>query len=251
MPASPATAERPSRPDYGLDAPGIVRFFLILGVCLFLLGWFFPRVRIGPVIFITRPMGEVAGPAFFLQGVLMILYSRYGKFRHRDRMLALVPWKGTESVLDVGTGRGLMMIGAAQRLTTGKSVGIDIWSGKDLSGNSMENTRRNAELEGVSAKVEVLDGDATALQFPDASFDVVLSNLCLHNIPGKARRDQACREIVRVLKPGAKAVISDFKGTASYARAFRAAGALVTRRIPNWFTTFPALTIVEVEKPQL
>ena len=237
-----------ARPDYGLDAPGIIRLFLILGVGLFLLGWFLPRIQLGPVIFITRPMGEVAGPAFFLQGLLMILYSRYGKFRHRDRMLALVDWKGNESVLDVGTGRGLMMIGAAKKLATGKSTGIDIWSAKDLSGNSMENTLHNADLEGVRDRVQVRNGDATALDFPDNTFDVILSNLCLHNIPGKPNRDQACREIVRVLKPGGKAVISDFKSTAAYARAFRAAGAIATRRTPNWLTTFPALTIVEVEK---
>ena len=70
----------------------------------------------------------------------MILYSKFGKFRHRDRMLKMVNWKGDEIVLDVGTGRGLMMIGAARKLTSGKSVGIDIWSKKDLSGNSMEKT---------------------------------------------------------------------------------------------------------------
>ena len=43
----------------------------------------------------------------------------------------MIPWRGNETVLDVGTGRGLLMIGAARRLTTGISVGIDIWSAKD------------------------------------------------------------------------------------------------------------------------
>jgi arsenite methyltransferase len=89
----------------------------------------------------------VAGAIVLLEAVLMVVYSRYGKFRHRDLMLQRVKWRGDEAVLDVGTGRGLMMIGAAKKLTTGKSVGIDIWSSKDLSGNSMQATLRNAAIE--------------------------------------------------------------------------------------------------------
>jgi len=38
-------------------------------------------------------------------------------------------------VLDVGCGRGLLLIGAARRLTTGKAVGVDIWQAEDRVGN--------------------------------------------------------------------------------------------------------------------
>ena len=169
----------------------------------------------------------------------MILYAKIGKFHHRDRMLARVNWTGNESVFDVGTGRGLLMIGAAMKLTTGKSVGIDIWSKNDLSGNSQEKTLHNVELESVSGRVEVRSEDATALTFPDASFDVVLSNLCIHNIPSREGRDRACREIVRVLKPGGKAIISDFKNTADYVAAFRSAGAAASRGGLDFLHTFP------------
>jgi arsenite methyltransferase len=75
--------------------------------------------------------------------------------------------------------------------------------------------QRNVGLAGVSARVEVRNDNATALTFPDASFDAVLSNLCIHNIPTREGRDRACREIVRVLKPGGRAIISDFKNTAT------------------------------------
>jgi SAM-dependent methyltransferase len=68
---------------------------------------------------------------------------------------------------------------------------------------------KNAELERVSGKIEVVSGDATEMKFPDASFDVVVSNLCIHNIPAKEGRGKACREIVQVLKTGGKLVISD------------------------------------------
>lgn len=241
-------SEVAARPDYGLDAPGVIRNLAIAGAGCLLLGWFVPRVQIGPVTFILG--GAMLSPASgFLSGaLLMVLYSKVGKFRHRDRMLQMVAWKGNESVLDVGTGRGLMLIGAARKLTTGKAVGIDIWSGKDLSGNSQEATLRNAELEGVRQRVEVQDGDATALKFADGTFDLVLSNLCIHNIPNKEGRDKACREIVRVLKPGGRALISDFIHTADYVKAFEGAGAVTSRTGINPLT-FPWLRVVDVRKP--
>ncbi|MBW4443378.1 MAG: 50S ribosomal protein L11 methyltransferase [Plectolyngbya sp. WJT66-NPBG17] len=70
-------------------------------------------------------------------------------------MLNLIEWQGDETVLDIGTGRGLLMIGAAKRLTTGKAIGSDIWNAEDLTGNSIENMLKNAELEDVKDKIEI------------------------------------------------------------------------------------------------
>ena len=237
------------KPDYGIDAPGVVRNLFLFGIGLPIFGWILPAVHFGSVTVLIRPMTYSSGASCFMGSVLMLFYAKVGKFRHRDRMLSMVNWKGDESVLDVGTGRGLLMIGAAKRLTRGNSVGIDIWSGKDLSSNARENTLRNTQLEGVKQKTDVQDGDATAIKFPDNSFDVIVSNLCIHNIPTRAARDQACREIVRVLKPGGKALISDFIHTADYLEAFRAAGTSATRTGFDFLFTFPWRRIVEVEKP--
>lgn len=237
-----------SKPDYGIDAPGVIRTLIGIGIVLLPLRWLMPSFRIGPVTFILGNAGLYTGSLLILEGLLMILYSKWGKFRHRDRMLKMIDWKGGETVLDVGTGRGLLLIGAAKYLKSGKSVGIDIWSAKDLSGNTMEGTLRNAELEAVREKVEVQNGDATAMNFPDGRFDVILSNVCIHNIPGRKARDRACREIVRVLKPGGVALISDFIHTADYVKAFRASGATATRTGMNFLFTFPWLRIVEVRK---
>jgi arsenite methyltransferase len=242
--------ETSAKPDYGIDAPGVVRNLFIAGVLLLVLGSLFPVLRIGPVIFLWKSGAFVTGILCLTEGVLMVVYAKHGKFLHRDRMLGMVDWKGNEAVLDVGTGRGLLMIGAAKKLTTGKAVGIDIWSTKDLSGNAMEKTLRNADLEEVRDKVDVQSGDASAMKFPDASFDVLVSNLCIHNIPTRAGRDQACREIVRVLKPGGKAIISDFIKTGDYLKAFRAAGAAASRTGWDFLRSFPPLRIIEMRKPE-
>ena len=178
----------------------------------------------------------------------MLLYGTYGKFRHRDRMISMVDWNGNENVLDVGTGLGLLLIGAAKRLTTGKAIGVDIWSSKDLSGNFAAATLRNAELEGVKDKVEVLSQDARTLSFPDNSFDVILSNLCIHNIPPKEGRVQACLEIARVLKPGGVALVSDFQKTEEYTEAFLSKGLDVEKLGPFWRDTFLRLTVLKVKK---
>jgi SAM-dependent methyltransferase len=238
----------PAKTDYGIDAPGVIRNLFVIGVALFVLARFLPLVTLGSVSFMLRPTAMWTGAACLLEGGAIIFYAQVGKFRPRDRMLGRVNWTGNEIVLDVGTGRGLLMIGAAKRLSTGKAIGIDIWSKGDLSGNSRDKTLRNVELEGVSDRVEVKSDDATAMQFPDASFDVVLANLCLHNIPSREGRDRACREIIRVLKPGGTAVIADFKNTANYVAAFQSAGAKASRSGLDFLHTFPPLPIVEVVK---
>jgi len=235
------------KPDYGIDGPPIVAGLFAVGVVCLIAACFHPgELAVGPVTILVTPSLWSIGMSATGGALLMIVYAKRWKFHHRDRMMALVPWRGDEVVLDVGTGRGLLMIAAAQRLSSGRAVGIDIWSAKDLSGNAPQNTLKNAELEGVRARVEIATGDATKMGFPDASFDVVLSNLCIHNIPSRGGRKRACEEIMRVLKPGGRAVISDYIHTRAYAAWFRAAGATTQRSIS---LTFPPLFIVEVRKP--
>ena len=241
--------------DYGIDAPGVVRNLFVIAGLLLAVFLFAPH-RIGPfraggtdVTMDLRALFAGGALSCLLGGALMILYAEWGKFRQRDRMLAMISWRGSENVLDVGTGRGLLALGAARKLTTGTAVGIDIWSARDLTGNSADAFLENAEAEGIAERVEVRNADARAMPFPDASFDVVLSNLCLHNIPDAGGRADACHEIVRVLKPGGVALVSDFIRTADYARSFAAAGLVVTHTGPHVLDVFPPLRVVRAEKP--
>ncbi|HKD82726.1 MAG TPA: class I SAM-dependent methyltransferase [Candidatus Angelobacter sp.] len=237
----------PQKPDYGIDAPGVIRNLLLIGAALIVSAAFFPVIRIGRVTVLWDRTAFIAGGICIAEGLLMVLYAKWGKFRHRDRMLNMISWRGDEQVLDVGTGRGLLLIGAARRLNTGKSTGIDIWSTRDLSANSLQRTEANIEVEGMKDRVELRSDDARKLSFPDSSFDVVLSNLCIHNIPDAEGRAQACREIARVLKPGGTALISDFILTGFYQKVFAQAGLKVSRTGMN-LMSFPPLRIVKAEK---
>lgn len=154
----------------------------------------------------------------------MTAYAVWGKYRLRVALLDLVRWQGSEQVLDIGTGRGLMALGAATRLTTGSVIGIDIWRTEDLSDNLPEAPLQNARALGLEDKVQFLTEDARQLSFADNSFDVIYSVLCIHNIDEVAERRKACAEIVRVLKPGGVAIIADYIAVASYAKAFREEG---------------------------
>ena len=59
------------------------------------------------------------------------------------------------------------------------------------------------------AGVEVLTGDATAMSFPDDSFDSAGSFTMLHHVPTAAAQDRLLAEVLRVLRPGGVFIGSD------------------------------------------
>jgi arsenite methyltransferase len=228
-----STAMGPAKKaNYGLDAPYVVRNFgLAAGACLTLGLVFVVFGQSGVLGLPLRDTGLGMGLVFLLMMAWMYWGGTRGKLRDRDRLLALIPWRGDETVLDVGCGRGLLLIGAAKHLTTGKAVGIDLWSKDDLSGNRPEATRENAALEGVADRVEVKDGDARQMPFANGTFDVIVSRAVLHNIYDKAQRQQAVREIARVLKPGGCVALLDIVHTGEYVKVLRECGLTDVRRV--------------------
>ena len=194
------------RGSYGIDAPLAPAFLAGLMILYLVLAIVTGRARFWlAALFISAFEG------------LFIHTALRGKFVVWAELLEGLRLRGDERILDLGCGRGAVLLMAAQHLTTGRAVGVDLWRTVDQSGNSAEATRRNAIAEGVADRVELHTGDLTALPFEDNSFDVVLSSLAIHNISGRAGREKAISEAVRVLRPGGRVRIVDVRGTGHYA----------------------------------
>jgi SAM-dependent methyltransferase len=100
-----------------------------------------------------------------------------GKLSVWKELLDELGLRGDEHVLDIGCGRGAVLISAAHRLPRGCATGVDIWRLRDQTGNTRAAAERNAMVEGGSERVEFVHADARVLPFAPESFDVVLSNL--------------------------------------------------------------------------
>ena len=237
-----------NKPNYGFDAPSIMRNLLIFGALAILIGIFIPSFSENIWFKYLSFLIIFIGTILSILGTSMVIYGLTGKHRVREMMLNKIAWKGNEMVLDIGTGTGLLMNGVATRLTTGKSIGIDIWREEDLSDNTLANTLRNAELENVSDKIEILTEDVRNLSFADNTFDVILSQFCIHNIDNKLEEEKACFEIARVLKQGGIALIGDYIPTHEYAKYLAKAG-LKVKSSKNYISTALSMTwMVEAQK---
>lgn len=148
-------------------------------------------------------------PSILVAGIAYL--TRHARLRIRDQIVAAVPWRGDEQVLDVGTGSGITLVGCAHQLTTGKAIGIDIYD-PNAGGGTPAIFWKNAQQEGVADRVELQNVNACQMPFPAAQFDVVVSTLAFHHIHSNsaaAGRREAAQEILRVLRPGGRILIFD------------------------------------------
>lgn len=229
-----------NKPAFGIDAPGVVKTLGSLGAALLIIAAVSAGIGQSDIASLTL----WPGCSMTLTSMLMVLTSTVGKPFVIRRMIDRLKLHGDEQVLDVGCGRGLLLLYAARQLTSGKATGLDLWSTRDQSGNAEAATRENAELAGVGHRVQIDTGDMRRMPYADASFDVIISSLAIHNLPGKADREQAVREIARVLKPGGRIALLDFRHTRHYLRTLRASGITSAKRSWPIFSMFPCVWIV-------
>ena len=105
------------------------------------------------------------------------------------RLVKFANVRAGQNVLDVGCGTGVVAITAAR-------IGAHVL-GVDLTPELLKRARDNAGLANV--EIDFREGDAEALPFDDAAFDVVLSQFGHMFAP---RPNVAIAEMLRVLKPG-------------------------------------------------
>ena len=148
------------RGSYGIDAPYAPAFIAILVVLYLVLA-----IITGRPMFLLAALFILAFLGFYLHGTLR------GKFCLWAELLESLDLRGDERILDMGCGRGAVLLMAAQHLTTGRAVGLDLWRAIDQSGNSAAAARRNAAAEGVADRTELHTGDMAALPFEDDNFE--------------------------------------------------------------------------------
>jgi ubiquinone/menaquinone biosynthesis C-methylase UbiE len=122
--------------------------------------------------------------------------ARFSRYKSLQACcIAALGLAGTQSLLCVGLGTGNELVAAL-----GEAPGLHL-TGIDLSASALAASRRKLRAAGSGADLQIMD--ATALGFPDASFDRVL---CMHVLDFLQVPGAAVREMVRVLKPGGRLV---------------------------------------------
>lgn len=133
-------------------------------------------------------------------------FSHFGR-----RLVELAGLMSGENVLDVATGRGAVLMPAAQQVgPSGRVTGID------LSAAMVREAIVDLRSTGL-ANVDIRQMDAEVLEFPDATFDWVLSGFSLWFFPQPGR---ALAEFFRVLRPGGRLGITTWDSNSQFPRGF-------------------------------
>lgn len=126
--------------------------------------------------------------------------ARSAGFRRlRDRILERAEISGDDSVVDLGSGTGLLTLPAADRAER-------VWA-VDMSASMSEYVATKARSAGLS-NVEAVTSSIVSLPLVDASADVAVSNYCFHHLSDPDKL-VALSEVGRVLRPGGRLVIGD------------------------------------------
>ncbi len=169
------------------------------------------------VLFIVFLAGTIIGLCVSVWMILLYRAFSYNGKRQMSRKIiegiaGYVKLPDGGKGLDVGCGSGALAIACAKRNPAAAFIGIDRW-GKEYASFNKPLCESNAKAEGVS-NVSFQRGDATQLDFPDESFDAVVSNYVYHNIPGD--RQAYLLETLRVLKKGGMFAIHDIFSKSRY-----------------------------------
>jgi ubiquinone/menaquinone biosynthesis C-methylase UbiE len=149
----------------------------------------------------SRGVVNLAAPLYDFVVRWFVMRGREQRFRAATLDAAGV--RPGDAVLDVGCGTGTLAIQAKHRVGDAGSV-----AGVEPSKKLLAGARRKAAKERLT--IDLRQGGVEQLDFPDESFVVVTSSFVMHHLPDGILR-RGLGEIRRVLRPGGRLLIVDFK----------------------------------------
>jgi demethylmenaquinone methyltransferase/2-methoxy-6-polyprenyl-1,4-benzoquinol methylase len=148
------------------------------------------------------------GQTGVVRDIFTTVHGRYDFLNHLLSLRRDVGWRNvairrmrfpsTRRFLDVATGTADLAIAAARRYPEVSVVGLD------FAAPMLDVGRRKVREAGLDGRIELLEGDALVLPFPDGSFDVTAVAFGMRNIPDKPR---ALGEMARVTVPGGQVMV--------------------------------------------
>lgn len=119
----------------------------------------------------------------------------------KDAMMDWLAPVAGQRLLDVAGGTGDIAFRFLKRAGQGQATVLD------LTQEMLDEGRKRAEADQMSEQLDWLVGDAMALPFPNASFDVYTISFGIRNV---TRPQDALNEAFRVLRPGGRLMVLEF-----------------------------------------
>ena len=105
-----------------------------------------------------------------------------------EHLIKHLDWDGEGKLLDIGCGAAALTVHCAKAFPKAQITAMDHWG---VEWNyAKEQCEKNAKIEGVADHIAFQKGDAAKLDFPDETFDAVVSNFVFHEVrTAKDKRD--------------------------------------------------------------
>ena len=237
---------------YGVDAPIVVSSLALMGPVIMGLGIIVWRLLHSHAPFLGHGLliyTLLGGLGCILATALLLWSSGVGKQRVIRHLFDSLDWRGDERVLDLGCGRGALLVQAAHRLPRGNAIGLDLWRKTDQSGNSRTRTLETLQRRAVTGRTQLVTAPMTALPFADAQFDRIFACLSFYNLTSMDERQTALKEMLRVLKPEGAFYLVECSDTQELRDYLEHAGAAHVHTSKRDFRMYPPVKTITGIKP--
>ena len=186
----------------------MLRRMLIVWITLVIIGILFYKITLIAIISSVISTGLLV--------MLILFYYAHHKLSasgddFQGQISALVTNKiepaSTGKLLDIGCGCGILSVDLALKCPQLTIQSIDYWG--SMWGYSKEKCEMLAEEYNVADRIHFERASASALPFPDETFDIVISNMVFHEVADAKDKREVIKEALRVLKKGGQFVFQD------------------------------------------